>query len=90
MTIISGLWRHTPDKVIEEFGLNEALSVQEPSSWHYIQPKQMIDLDEFYAHQYVDRLKHDHNWEELIEFNRIFIATHYEMVRKYYKERNIK
>jgi hypothetical protein len=61
MTIIPGFWRNTPDKIIKEFSLKEALAVQEPSSWHYIKPEEMMDLDEFYTYQYIDRLTHDHN-----------------------------
>ncbi len=87
MTIIPGLWRNTPDKIIKEFSLKEALAVQEPSSWHYIQPEQMMDLDEFYTYQYVERLTRDRNWKELLNFNRLFIATHYETLRRNYEER---
>lgn len=87
MTILSGFWRHTPDKVIEEFGLEEALSVKEPSSWHYSHPAMMMDLDEFYAHEFVDRLKNDHNWKELVDFTRLFVTTHYALLRKTYAER---
>ena len=87
MTIISGFWRHTPDKTIEEFGLTAALSVKEPSSYHYIQANEMIDLDEFYTYQYIDRLINDHNWKELVDFNRFFIAIHYQRLRQNYEER---
>ncbi|CAF1610352.1 unnamed protein product [Rotaria magnacalcarata] len=52
MTLLPGLWRRTPDGIIEQFGSKEALEVKEPSSWHYIHPMQMIDLDEFYVYQY--------------------------------------
>jgi len=85
MTILPGFWRRSPKGIIEEFGLRHALRVREPSSWHYIHPLQMIDLDEFYAYQYVDRLMNDQKWMELIDFIRLFIGTHYETLRKHHK-----
>ncbi|CAF1528358.1 unnamed protein product [Adineta ricciae] len=87
MTIIPGFWRNTPDKTIQEFGLTEALSEKEPSSYHYIKPEQMIDLDEFYVYQHIDRLINDRNWNELKHFIRFFIGTHYKILRKIYRER---
>ncbi|CAF1385644.1 unnamed protein product [Rotaria magnacalcarata] len=84
MTILPGFWGRSPNGIIEEFGLKEALKVQEPSSWHYIHPAQMLDLDEFYSYQYVDRLTNDENWSELVDFFHLFLGTHYEMLRKRY------
>lgn len=81
MTIIPGLWRRSPDGIIEQFGLKNLLRVQEPSSWHYINPVQMIDLDEFYTFQYIDRLINDQNWNELLEFTQLFVVTHYAILR---------
>lgn len=84
MTIVPGLWKRSPEGAIEEFGLEEVLRIKEPSSWHYVDPLQMIDLDEFYSYQFADRLKNDHNWNELTEFILLFIGTHYEILRKHY------
>ncbi|CAF3399018.1 unnamed protein product [Rotaria sp. Silwood2] len=83
MTILPGFWRRSPKGIIEEFSLKEALQVEEPSSWHYIHPAQMIDLDEFYTYQYVDRLMNDQNWNELVDFIHLFIGAHYETLRKH-------
>lgn len=87
MTVLPGFWKNTPDKIIKEMGLQKLLAVREPSSWHYIEPERMIDLDEFYIYQRVDRLLNDLNWEELTDFYYDFIATHYKIVRKNYRQR---
>ncbi|CAF3233403.1 unnamed protein product [Rotaria socialis] len=83
ITILPGFWRRTPQGINEEFGLKEIMKVLEPSSWHYIHPALMIDLDEFYTYQYVDRLKNDQKWTEILEFIYLFIGTHYETLRKH-------
>ncbi|CAF4004670.1 unnamed protein product [Rotaria sp. Silwood1] len=82
MTILPGFFRRSPNGIISEYGLKEALKVQEPSSWHNIHPAQMIDLDEFYVYQHVDRLMNGQNWNELTDFIHLFIGTHYETLRK--------
>ncbi|CAF3476151.1 unnamed protein product [Rotaria socialis] len=83
MTILSSFMRRSSKGIIEEFGLKNALRVREPSSWHYIHPLQMIDLDEFYAYHDVDRLMNDQKWMELVDFIRLLIGTHYETLRKH-------
>ncbi|CAF1444876.1 unnamed protein product, partial [Rotaria sordida] len=68
MTILPGFFRRSPNGIIKEFGRKEALKVQEPSSWHYIHPAQMIDLDEFYVYHPINDIKH-----QLSSFNVQFI-----------------
>ena len=41
----------------------------------------MYDLDEFYSFQHIDRLVNDKNWKELTEYIRIFVSSHYEILR---------
>ncbi len=54
----------------------------EPNNFHYINPPEMYVLDEFYIHQYVDRLINDANWSELSTFIRRFIVSHYQILAK--------
>jgi hypothetical protein len=46
----------------------------------------MYALDEFYVNQHMDRLINDQNWDELIEFTRRFVSSHYVLLRKKRRE----
>ncbi|CAF0862373.1 unnamed protein product [Didymodactylos carnosus] len=86
LTQVEGFWSHTPAQMVQFDGFAAVQKVIEPNNWHYVMPADMINLDEFYSFQYVDRLANDQNLEEMVEFIRLFIKKHYEILRKKHKE----
>mgnify|MGYP001045671752 CR=1 FL=1 len=77
---------HPPAFTLAEQSYGRFHAQQEPNNFHYIQPDEMYALDEFYVNQHMDRLINDKKWEELIEFNRRFVSSHYVLLRKKRKE----
>jgi len=59
-----------------------------PAAFHHLTGLRMVDLDEFYAHQRVDRMANAHQWEELETWVREFIGEHYRTVRRKYLQIN--
>jgi hypothetical protein len=81
-----GFWAHPPQFTMVENGRKKFHAEREPNNFHYIKPDEMYALDEFYVHQYLDRLINDENWQEIITFTRRFIVSHYELLRKKRRE----
>lgn len=81
LTKMPGFWNNDPVTTFNRRGQIEFHSDPEPNTYHYVQPAEMYDIDEFYAFQHVDRLVNDRNWKELTEYTRLFIASHYEVLR---------
>ena len=86
LTTKVGFWAHPPAFTLAEEKRQKFHAVAEPNDFHYIKPDEMYALDEFYVNQHMDRLISDHNWNELIQFTRRFIASHYELLRKKRRE----
>lgn len=80
VTQVAGFWAFPPAKTLTMHGHKTFHSDMEPNSYHYVPPEEMYTIDEFYVHQYVDRLVNDGNWLELTKFIRRFIASHYELL----------
>jgi len=80
-TIMPGFWVHTPDRTLDFDGRIELHSDPEPNTFHYVSHGEMYDLDEFYSFQHIDRLVNNQNWKELTEYIRIFVSSHYEILR---------
>ena len=81
-----GFWAHPPAFTLKENGRERFHQVSEPNNFHYIKPDEMYALDEFYVNQHVDRLINDEKWNELTEFTRRFVSSHYELLRKKRRE----
>ncbi|CAF1378893.1 unnamed protein product [Didymodactylos carnosus] len=86
LTYVNGFWPLTPARMVQLSGRAAMNQDPEPNNFHYVQPPEMIDLDEFYSFQYIDRLANDQNLQELTEFTRLFVKKYYELVRKKQKE----
>lgn len=82
-TIVSGFWAFTPEQTIRDRGKAGLHADPEPNTFHYVPPKSMYILDEFYVFQHVDRMANDGNLKELVKFTRRFVAAHYEILRRY-------
>ncbi|CAF2129713.1 unnamed protein product [Rotaria magnacalcarata] len=81
-----GFWSHAPGEMLRAHGRARFHKDPEPNGFHYVQPDEMYALDEFYVNQYMDRLISDRNWNELIQFTRRFVSSHYELLRKKRRE----
>ncbi len=81
-----GFWAHPPAFTLAENGRERFHKEPEPNDFHYIKPDEMYALDEFYVNQHMDRLINDQNWNELIEFTRRFVSSHYVLLRKKRRE----
>jgi hypothetical protein len=79
-------WDHPPAFTLAENGREKFHKESEPNNFHYIKPDEMYALDEFYVNQHMDRLINDQNWNELIEFTRRFVSSHYVLLRKKRRE----
>jgi hypothetical protein len=79
-------WAHPPAFTLREDGREKFHKESEPNDFHYIKPDEMYALDEFYVNQHMDRLINDQNWDELIEFTRRFVSSHYVLLRKKRRE----
>ena len=77
-----GFWAHPPAFTLAEEGRERFHNDKEPNNFHYIKPNEMYALDEFYTHQHMDRLIKDQNWNELIQWTRRFVISHYELLRQ--------
>jgi hypothetical protein len=77
-----GFWHQPPALAVKEHGRKKYHKEPEPNGNHYVKPDEMYALDEFYVNQHMDRLINDENWNELIQFTRRFISSHYELLRK--------
>jgi hypothetical protein len=80
VTQVAGFWAFPPAQTLSMNGRTNFHSDMEPNTYHYVSPDEMYILDEFYVHQYVDRLVNDGNWLELTKFIRGFIVSHYELL----------
>jgi hypothetical protein len=81
-----GFWAHPPAFTLREEGRERFHKEMEPNDFHYIKPDEMYALDEFYVNQHMDRLITDKNWNELAQFTRRFVSSHYELLRKKRRE----
>jgi len=85
--LINGLdMSHQTSKSLQHGKILLKCLESEPNNYHFIKPNEMYALDEFYVNQHFDRLVNDENWNELIEFTRRFISSHYELLRKKRRE----
>ena len=80
-SFVPGFWGFNPVQTLGEIGREGLHQDPEPNTFHYVQPKSMYILDEFYVFQYIDRLSNDGNLNELVKFTRQFVAAHYELLR---------
>ncbi len=81
LTDSSGFWRDTPIKTLQEHGHEKLHNDSEINSFHYVPPKEMYALDEFYVLQHVERLIKNDNINELNQFINRFIIAHYRLMR---------
>ncbi|CAF3164160.1 unnamed protein product [Rotaria socialis] len=80
-SFVPGFWAFTPEQTLKDQGRLKLHADPEPNTFHYVPPKSMYILDEFYVFQHVDRLANDNNLNELVKFTRQFVAAHYELLR---------
>ena len=57
-----------------------------PAAFHHLTGPHMIDLDEFYAHQRLDRMVNAGQWDEVERWARAFIGEHYRVLRRKYAQ----
>ncbi|CAF1244050.1 unnamed protein product, partial [Rotaria sordida] len=81
-----GFWALSPAGTLRGDGRRQFHKEPEPNNFHYISPDEMYALDEFYVNQHIDRLIKGQNWNELVEFTRRFVSSHYELLRKKRRE----
>jgi hypothetical protein len=86
LTKQNGFWSQPPAVALAQAGRENFHKESEPNDYHGIKPNEMYALDEFYVNQHMDRLVKDQNWKQLIEYNRRFISSHYELLRKKRRE----
>jgi hypothetical protein len=86
LTKRGGFWAHSPSFTLGENKREVFHSETEPNDFHYIKPDEMYALDEFYVNQHMDRLINNQNWNELVQFTRRFVSSHYELLRKKRRE----
>ena len=86
LTKQNGFWSQPPAATIAQAGRENFHKETEPNDYHGIKPNEMYALDEFYVNQHMDRLVRDQNWKELVEYNRRFISSHYELLRRKRRE----
>ncbi len=80
-SFVSGFWAFSPEQTLKDRGRAGLHADPEPNTFHYVHPKSMYILDEFYVFQHIDRLANDRNLDELVKFTRRFAAAHYELLR---------
>lgn len=80
LTEVSGFWAFPPAQTLIMNGIMAFHNDTEPNTYHYVTPSEMHLLDEFYIHQYIDRLVNDNNWLELTKFVRRFVTSHYKLL----------
>lgn len=80
LTEVPGFWAFPPEQTLVMDGIKNFHKDSEPNTYHYVAPSEMYLIDEFYVHQYIDRLINDKNWLELTIFVRRFIMSHYKLL----------
>jgi hypothetical protein len=87
--VIGNMFATSPEQALKHHHTGAEI---ENAVWHFLHPTKLIDMDEFYLNQKLDRLARmpaEPAARLLLEFSRDFLRSHFKTLRRTYYERRI-
>lgn len=87
--VIGNMFATSPEQALKHHHTGAEI---ENAVWHFLHPTKLIDMDEFYLNQKLDRLARmpaELAARLLLEFSRDFLRSHFKTLRRTYYERRI-
>lgn len=89
LEVVANMFATLPEQALKYHHTGSEI---ENAVWHFLHPTKLLDMDEFYLNQKLDRLARmptDLGAPLLLEFARSFLVSHFRTLRRAYYERRV-